>query len=94
MTDYDRRYTVGTETDYYRTGAQIQIGFSIVGMDGQGVNGTLDASLLTEDQINELCVALQNAGASMSWITYNNVTVTHAGSRTFTVSVPTPPVTP
>lgn len=88
-----RNYTSGS-TDYTPNGRVVQINYMITGMDGASVNGQLDAGLLTDDQLDNLCDAMQKAGALLPWASNIGVVVVDSGRRTFTVSEDTPPVNP
>lgn len=90
---YTRTYQGGT-SDYAANGRVVQINYAILGVDGASVNGQLDASLLTDDQLDLLCDALQKAGALLTWAGNIGVMVIDSGRRTFTVAEDAPPVNP
>jgi hypothetical protein len=85
-----RHYPSGSP-DYAPTDTQVQVSYTVAGTDGSAVNGVINTNmLLTEDQIDELCVALKTACAGLSWVTYTTAVAQENGRRTFTVSEPPP----
>jgi hypothetical protein len=90
MGDLIRRYPSGS-SDFGPTDTQVQVSYTVAGTDGSSVNGTINTNmLLTDDQIDELCVALQGACEGLPWVVTSLVQVQENGRRTFTVSEPPP----
>lgn len=85
-----RHYPSGSP-EFAANETTLQVSYTVAGTDGSSVSGLFNTNgLLTEDQIDELCVALQTACAGLPWVTYTSATATENGRRVFTVSEPPP----
>lgn len=76
--------------DFTKSSVQVTASYSVAGVDGTAVTGLVYGGLLNDDQIDELCHALQMACAGISWVSNVVVTVQETAVRTYTVSEDTP----
>jgi hypothetical protein len=79
-----RKY-LNDDSGYQPYSMQIQASYSIQGHDGTAVTGLVYGGLLVDEQVDELCFALQQACAGISWVSNVVVTATEVGRRVFTV---------
>lgn len=84
------RHYPNNSTDYNSQGTSVTVNYGIVDMDGAQVAGQLDASLLTDEQVNQLCDAMRQAAALLPWVSVVNIGGVQNGRRTFTVTDDTP----
>jgi hypothetical protein len=82
-----RTYTSNDGSPDFRTDSvKVTASYSVQGVDGTAVTGVVYGGILSDDQLNELCLALQAACAGISWVSNVVVTAHETAVRTFTVS--------
>lgn len=73
--------------EYYSDGYSISALYNVRGMDGAGVifRAEVSMDMLTDEQMDELCVAMYRAAANMSFAVGMDVMVTQRGRRDYNI---------